>query len=46
MQSLYRATSTVHEDKAQRLLALLTAGIVALSLLILIGTIILAGRGG
>jgi hypothetical protein len=46
MQSLYRATSTVHEDKAQSLLAWLTAGIVALSLLILIGTAVLASKGG
>jgi hypothetical protein len=45
MQALYQATSTVHEDKAQRLLAWLTAGIVALSLLILIGTLVVAGKG-
>jgi hypothetical protein len=45
MQALYRATSTVHEDKAQRVLAWLTAGIVGLSLLILIGTVVLVGNG-
>jgi hypothetical protein len=42
MGSLYRVTSTVHEERSQRQLAWLTAAIVALSLLILIGTIALA----
>jgi hypothetical protein len=46
MKTLYRATSTLHEEKAQRLLAWLTAAIVALSLLILIGTVVLVGNGG
>ncbi len=40
MQTLHRATSTVHEDKSQRLLALLTAAIVALSVLILVVTFV------
>jgi hypothetical protein len=39
MSALYRATSTKHEIKSQRLLALLTAAIVALSVLILIFTV-------
>ncbi len=46
MNALHRATSTVHGDKAQRMLAVLTAAIVALSVLILIGTIMLIGKPG
>lgn len=46
MNALHRATSTVHGDKAQRMLAVLTAAIVALSLLILIGTLMLIGKPG
>lgn len=46
MNALYRATSTVHGDKAQRMLAVLTAAIVALSVLILIGTLVLIGKPG
>jgi hypothetical protein len=46
MSALHRATSTVHGDKAQRMLALLTAAIVVLSVLILIGTIVLIGKPG
>ena len=46
MNALHRATSTVHGDKAQRMLAVLTAAIVALSVLILIGTIVLIGKPG
>jgi hypothetical protein len=46
MNALHRATSTVHGDKAQRMLALLTAAIVALSVLILIGTLMLIGKPG
>jgi hypothetical protein len=46
MNALHRATTTVHGDKAQRMLALLTAAIVALSVLILIGTIMLIGKPG
>lgn len=46
MNTLHRAASTVHDDSAQRLLAWLTAGIVGLSLLILIGTVVLVGNGG
>jgi hypothetical protein len=46
MQTLYRATSTQHEVKTQARLVWLTAWIVALSLLILIGTIIVAGKHG
>jgi hypothetical protein len=42
MQALYRATSTQHEVKAQRRLEWLTAAIVLLSILILLGTVILA----
>ena len=44
MKALYRATSTLHEDKAERLLAWLTAAIVVLSVLILIGTVIVAAH--
>lgn len=39
MQTLYRATSTFHNDREQKQLAWLTAAIVALSVLILIVTI-------
>lgn len=46
MQALYRATSTAHEHKAEQRLTWLTAAIVILSALILIGTIVLAGKGG
>ena len=46
MNALHRATSTVHGDKAQRMLAVLTAAIVALSLLILIGTFMLITKPG
>jgi len=45
MESLYRATSTFHEQEAEKRLEWLTAAIVALSLLIFIGTVILAGKG-
>ncbi len=44
MQTLYRATSTFHDEREQKQLAWLTAGIVILSVLILIGTIIVAAR--
>jgi hypothetical protein len=46
MNALHRAVTTVHADKAQRLLALLTAAIVVLSVLILIGTLVLIGKPG
>jgi hypothetical protein len=46
MNALHRATSTVHGDKAQRMLAVLTAAIVVLSVLILIGTLVLIGKPG
>ncbi len=46
MGSLYRATSTVHEEQSQRQLAVLTAAIVVLSVLILIGTVVLAVKPG
>ncbi len=46
MQTLYRATSTFHEHKAEQLLTWLTAAIVILSLFILIGTAVLVGNGG
>lgn len=45
MEALYRATSTFHEEKANRLLTWLTAAIVILSVFILIGTVVLAGKG-
>jgi hypothetical protein len=45
MEALYRATSTEHEVKTQARLVWLTAWIVALSLLILIGTIVAVGKG-
>jgi len=44
MQTLYRATSTIHDDREQKQLALLTAAIVALSLLILIAGIVAASK--
>jgi len=46
MQTLYRATSTFHEHKAEQLLTLLTAAIVILSVFILIGTIVLIAKPG
>ena len=46
MKTLYRATSTLHEEKAQQLLAWLTAAIVILSVFILIGTIVAVSQGG
>jgi hypothetical protein len=46
MKALHRATSTVHGDKAQRMLAVLTAAIVVLSVLILIGTLVLVAKPG
>jgi len=45
MKALYRATSTEHEVKTQARIVWLTAWIVALSLLILIGTVVVAGKG-
>jgi hypothetical protein len=45
MQTLYRSTSTFHDAREQRQLAWLTAAIVALSVLILIGTVIVALNG-
>lgn len=45
MSALYRATSTKHELKSQRQIAWLTAGIVLLSVLILVGTVIVAVKG-
>jgi hypothetical protein len=44
MQALYRETTASHEDEAQARLMWLTAAIVMLSLLILIGTIVLATK--
>jgi hypothetical protein len=46
MDTLYRATSTIHGRRADRSLAWLTAAIVVLSLFILIGTVALVGHGG
>lgn len=46
MQTLYRATATFHEHRSELLLAWLTAAIVFLSVLILIGTVIVALKGG
>jgi hypothetical protein len=46
MQALYRATSTLHEVKTQARLVWLTGAIVLLSVLILVGTIVLAGKPG
>jgi hypothetical protein len=45
MQSLYRATSTLHEVKTQARLVWLTGAIVLLSVFIVIGTVVLAGKG-
>jgi len=45
MQALYRATSTLHEVKTQARLVWLTGAIVLLSVFIVIGTIVLAGKG-
>lgn len=42
MQTLYRSTSTFHDAREQKQLAWLTAAIVALSVLILIGTVVVA----
>lgn len=42
MQTLYRATSTIHDDREQKQLAWLTAAIVALSVLILIVGVVTA----
>ena len=44
MQALYRATATRYEGKAQVRLTRLTAAIVVLSVLILIGTIVVAAK--
>lgn len=46
MQSLYRATSTLHEVKTQARIVWLTAAIVLLSVFIFIGTIVLVGKPG
>ncbi len=46
MGALYRTTSTRHEVKSQARLVWLTAAIVFLSVLILVGTIVLAGKPG
>jgi len=46
MEMLYRATSTFHEDKEERMLVVLTAAIVLLSVFILIGTVVIASHGG
>jgi hypothetical protein len=46
MQALYRSTSTRHEVKTQRRIVWLTAAIVLLSVLILVGTVVLAGKPG
>jgi hypothetical protein len=46
MQTLYRATSTVHQRRADRQIAWLTAAIVILSVFILLGTLVLVGKGG
>jgi hypothetical protein len=46
MQTLYRATSTFHEHKAEQLLVWLTAAIVILSVFILLGTLVVAAKGG
>lgn len=45
MKTLYRATSTLHEVKTQARLVWLTGAIVLLSVFIVIGTIVLAGKG-
>lgn len=44
MQTLYRATSTIHDDREQKQLAWLTAAIVALSVLILIVGVVAASK--
>jgi hypothetical protein len=44
MSALYRATSTRNEAKAQTRLEVLTAAIVVLSVMILIGTVVVAGK--
>ncbi len=44
MNTLHRATSTVHGDKSQRLLALLTAAIVFFTVLVVIGTLALLAK--
>lgn len=46
METLFRATSTFHTRRSERLLAGLTAAIVVLSVFILIGTVALIGKGG
>lgn len=46
MEMLYRATSTFHEDKEERMLVVLTGAIVLLSVFILIGTVVIASHGG
>jgi len=46
METLYRATSTFHARRSERLLALLTAAIVVLSVFILVGTIVLIAKPG
>jgi hypothetical protein len=46
MEALYRATSTHHEVKAQIRLEWLTAAIVVLSVLIFVGTIVVAVKPG
>jgi hypothetical protein len=42
MQTLYRATSIRHDDREQKQLVWLTAAIVVLSVMILIGTVVVA----
>jgi hypothetical protein len=44
MEALYRETSTIHDDREQKQLAVLTAAIVILSVLILIGTVVIAAK--
>ena len=44
MNALHRATSTVHGDRSQRLLALLTAAIVFFTVLVVAGTLVLVLR--
>lgn len=46
MEALYRETSTIHDEREQKQLAVLTAAIVILSVLILIGTIVIAAKPG
>lgn len=45
MQALYRGTSALHEVKTQARLVWLTGAIVLLSAFIVIGTVVLAGKG-